>query len=137
MGQQVKDKVSARIGELAETIEQSGPTLEALGQSSQVTSAERAVAQGTMIECANAFRDAQSEHGDSEASLKSAQKEVQETTKLWRANKRSLDEAIAELDLFRDGALAAFHALRDRSPPVVESIVVEQTVKPVGLESAS
>merc|ERR1712226_445145 len=102
--QQVKDKVSATITELAEIIENAGPTLEALGKTSQVTAAARAEARGAMIESANVFREAQAEHGDSETSLKQAQKEVQETTKLWRANKRSLDEALAELDLFRDGA---------------------------------
>jgi len=117
---QLKLKVGARIAELADTINNCGPVLEALVKTSQEASGAVAAARDKMVEVAKTFSATQSEQRAAEAALKSAQKDLRETDKELRLNKRSREDAHAELDLFRAGALESFRELRERSVPQSE-----------------
>merc|ERR1712217_403581 len=68
-----------------------------------------------MMSCAKVFSAAQAEQNEAEAALKSLQKERSQALKECNTAKRAREDALAQLDLFRDGPLSSFNDFRGRT----------------------
>merc|ERR1712087_64401 len=68
-----------------------------------------------MMARAKIFSATQAEQNEAEAALKSAQKDRAQALKECNGAKRAREDALAQLDLFRDGPLSSFNELRGRT----------------------
>jgi len=108
-------KVSKRLTELDETINNSDPILQSLAKKMSESSAVTTAARDQMMASAKVFSTAQAEQNEAETTLKSANKDRSLSMKECNSAKRAREDALAQLDLFRDGPLLSFNDLRGRT----------------------
>merc|ERR1712226_466753 len=88
---------------------------ESLAKKTLDSTAATAAARDQMMTSAKIFSDSQAEQNEAEATLKSANKDRSQTVKECTSAKRAREDALAQLDLFRDGPLLSFNDLRGRT----------------------
>merc|ERR1712083_848026 len=98
-------------------------TIANFADASRAASTAYEAARAELVQSSKTFSEAQESQNKADVALKGAQQEFRDAAATLRRHTRELENARAELDLFRDGALASFTALRERSQvpePVLE-----------------
>lgn len=118
---QLRGEVASRIAAASAELERAGATKAARTGAVEEASAKLRAAKSKQVSKAQTFRDSQAAREATQEDLSAKSSSLRDLNKEERKHKKDLTNIEARLDIFRDGALATYASLSQRTKPVPEA----------------